>query len=127
MLLFRSTIYDHSGNSNSFVFRYYLHYFEPVNDIEFEKTLPTEFSLSSAYPNPFNPTTTIEYTLPKESHVLLSIYDSRGIIVDEIVNDQKSTGYHQVIWDASAMPSGIYFYKIRASEFVDVKKCLLVK
>jgi len=85
------------------------------------------FSLSQSYPNPFNPTTTISYTLAKESDVKLTIYNMLGNKVETIVNEQKTAGYHKINWDASALPSGVYFYKLTTDNFVDMKKCILVK
>jgi len=116
---------DHSGNQNGFNLRIFRTHDE--NDIEEVDATPTEFTLSPAYPNPFNPTTQIEYTLPKDSHILMTVYDSRGILLETIVNEQKQAGYHQINWDASGLPSGVYLYKLVADGFVDVKKCLLVK
>ena len=69
----------------------------------------------------------IQYSLPKNSQVLLSVYDSQGNLVENIVNEQKEIGYHQINWNASGLPSGVYFYKLVTLDFVDVKKCLLVK
>ncbi len=95
--------------------------------IEDDDAVPTEFSLEQSYPNPFNPTTTINYSLAKDSHVMLTIYNSLGNVVEEIMNAQKSAGYHKISWDASAQPSGIYFYKLTTDEFSDIKKCILLK
>lgn len=89
--------------------------------------IPMEYSLSQNYPNPFNPETTIGFALPKTSDVIISIYDVNGRYVTDILNSNKSAGYHTVKWDASQQASGLYFYQIKAENFTQVKKCLLVK
>jgi len=92
-----------------------------------EDIVPTEFSLCHSYPNPFNPTTTINYSLAKDSHVMLTIYNGLGNVVETIVNENKPAGYHNISWDASAQPSGVYFYKLTTDGFSDIKKCILLK
>ncbi|MBL7136330.1 MAG: T9SS type A sorting domain-containing protein [Candidatus Marinimicrobia bacterium] len=89
--------------------------------------IPTEFGLQRAYPNPFNPTTTISYQLAAASLVKISIYDVRGELVETLVNEQKDRGNYSIVWDASGLSSGIYFYKIAAGEYSEVKKCLLIR
>ena len=79
------------------------------------------------YPNPFNPTTTIEYALPASGYVTLEIYDVLGREVKTLVNDNESAGYHFVVFDASELPSGVYFYRISAGKYTSVKKLVLVK
>ena len=88
---------------------------------------PTEFALSQNYPNPFNPITEIVYQLPKPDRVLLQVYNNTGQLIGTLVNDQKTAGRHSVIWDASEISSGVYFYKIVTKHFVNVKKCLILK
>ncbi|MCF7886526.1 MAG: T9SS type A sorting domain-containing protein [Candidatus Marinimicrobia bacterium] len=89
--------------------------------------LPDKFTLYQNYPNPFNPLTTIKYSLSVESEVRISIYNMNGNLVETIVNDHKNAGNHYKKWDASGLASGVYFYKIQAGNFTDVKKCLLMK
>ena len=96
--------------------------------IEFEKSnLPLSFKLLQNYPNPFNPTTTISYELPKSTYVSLSIYDIQGRLVKTLVNERKSAGYHSVNWNVDKLGTGIYFYRIEAGEYNDVKKCIIIK
>ena len=99
-----------------------------VSDVKGEKDVPTEYSLSQNYPNPFNPSTTIEYALPEGGDVSLRIFNLLGqevrIIFD---NDFQSAGTHRVVFDASSLPSGIYFYQFRTKNFVKVKKMILMK
>lgn len=94
------------------------------NDIN---QLPLKYVLSNNYPNPFNPTTTISYQLPKSSFVKLSIFDITGRLIETLVNENKNAGYYSVNWDAHNVVSGIYIYRIYAGEFSRVKKCLVVK
>ena len=89
--------------------------------------VPTEFSLSQNFPNPFNPTTTIDYQLPSGSRVVLKVYDVLGREVTTLVNARQSAGLHSTIFNAAELPSGVYFYELRAGSFVQTKKLLLEK
>ncbi len=89
--------------------------------------LPDEFALESNYPNPFNPTTTINYQLPEDSHVTLSVYNMVGQKVATLVNQQVNAGQHSVTWEAGNFPSGIYLYRIDAGNFTATKRMLLLK
>ena len=88
---------------------------------------PTEFSLQQNFPNPFNPSTTIEFALPKESDVNLSIYNVIGERIVELISKEMKAGYHQVEFDASQFASGVYLYRIKAGSFVELKKMVLMK
>ncbi len=90
-------------------------------------TTPKTYELSQNYPNPFNPSTTIEFTVPKDAAVTLKIYDVLGKEVATLVNEQKPTGTYIVNWNASNFSSGLYFYKLTAGEFNQTKKMFLVK
>ncbi|MFA5838883.1 MAG: T9SS type A sorting domain-containing protein [Candidatus Paceibacterota bacterium] len=92
-----------------------------------EITIPVNFSLEQNYPNPFNPTTTISYQIPADNLVTLKIYDILGTEIATLVNENKSAGKHEVKFDASNLPSGIYLYKISAGNFVQTKKMILMK
>jgi hypothetical protein len=85
------------------------------------------YHLGDNYPNPFNPTTTIEYSLASAGFVELSVYNTLGQKIATLVNERNSAGHHQVTFDASALASGVYFYEIIAKDFNQVKKMLLVK
>jgi hypothetical protein len=89
--------------------------------------IPSTFALHQNYPNPFNPSTTISYDLPVRSRVKLSIYNLLGQEVATLVNGEQEPGRYNVKFDASGLPSGIYFYRLEAGKFVDVKKMILVK
>jgi hypothetical protein len=88
---------------------------------------PKEFSLSQNYPNPFNPSTTIQYQLPQSSHVTLTVYNVLGQPIDQLVNDDENAGNYRIQWNASNFSSGVYFYRLQAGNFVDVKKLILLK
>lgn len=98
-----------------------------ITGIENELGVPTDFNLAQNFPNPFNPTTTIKYGLPIESNVVLRIYNMLGQQVLELVNKVESAGYHEVTFNASTLTSGIYFYKIEAGNFMEIKKMILIK
>lgn len=85
------------------------------------------YILNQNYPNPFNPITTISYHLPKSSFIKLSIYDIKGKLVKTLVNEKKGAGSYSIEWNAENISSGIYFYQIKAGEFISVRKCLVVK
>ena len=91
------------------------------------KETPKIYSLGRNYPNPFNPTTNISYVLPKSELVKLTVYDALGKVVSTLVNEFKEAGTYNVNFDASNLASGIYFYEIKAGNFSDIKKMLLIK
>ena len=96
---------------------------------------PQNCVLFQNYPNPFNPTTTFKYELPNESKVVLSVFDINGCLVETIVSKNQAADFYSVQWDASNVPSGVYFYRIQVNDpanggaygFTAVKKCLLIK
>jgi hypothetical protein len=91
------------------------------------ETVPKEYSLFDAYPNPFNPITKIKFAIPKESKVNLSVYNMLGEKVKELVNNYLTRGFYEIDFDASELTSGIYIYKIETNNFTDVKKLMVVK
>ena len=97
-------------------------------DVEFEdNNLPSSFSLNQNYPNPFNPSTTISFNLPVQAKIKVIIYDALGTQLEVIADDVKSAGTHNVTWNAKNYASGIYFYKLEADNFVQVRKMILMK
>jgi len=85
------------------------------------------YTLTQNYPNPFNPTTTINYSLPNETQVRIFIYNILGEKVTTLLDEIKMGGNHKISWDASSLPSGIYFYQLVTSEFTKAKKMVLLK
>jgi len=99
---------------------------KPVG-ISDEKQTPSEFVLSQNYPNPFNPSTKIKFTVPTTEYVNLTIFNSLGQEIQTLVQEEKSEGVYEVEFKSSNLPSGIYFYKLQAGDFVETKKMLLLK
>jgi hypothetical protein len=108
-----------------------------VNDVELLITgpsavetlegIPEGFQLSQNYPNPFNPSTSIKFSIPNEEFVSLKVFNSLGEEVAELLNEIKQMGNYVVDFDASRLSSGVYFYKINAGSFVEIKKMMLIK
>jgi len=90
-------------------------------------SLPRTYALAQNYPNPFNPSTLIRYQLPTNSRVTLKIYDVLGQEVRSVVDEVQDAGYKVVRFDASDLPSGVYFYRLQAGKFSDIKKMLMLK
>jgi hypothetical protein len=88
---------------------------------------PKVYSLSDNYPNPFNPTTKINFQLPTDGFVTLKVYDMLGKEVSTLVNGDKKAGYYSYDFDASKLAAGVYIYRITANNFVQAKKMLLIK
>jgi flagellar hook assembly protein FlgD len=89
--------------------------------------LPNEFSLDRAYPNPFNPVTTLSFAIPVDSDVSLSIYNLQGREVSTLIDKNMDAGYHSVVWNADSHASGVYFVKMVAGNYVNTQKLMLVK
>jgi len=90
--------------------------------------VPTSYSISQNYPNPFNPSTVINFSLPKQSNVLVKIYDITGKEVETLVNEELPAGRYKVTFNnASKLASGIYIYRIISNDFVETKKMILMK
>lgn len=85
------------------------------------------FDLGTNYPNPFNPTTTVEYELPEGSHVRLTVYNMLGQEIEVLVDEFRNPGRYAVKWNGSNRASGVYLYRIQAGSYTDVKKMYLVK
>ena len=82
-------------------------------------------ALGQNYPNPFNPSTTIRYGLPNRSHVTLTVFNTLGQQVAQLVNGDMEAGYHEVKFDASKLASGVYLYRMQAGSYVETRKLLL--
>ncbi len=99
---------------------------EPVS-VENEITQPTEFLLSQNHPNPFNPSTKIKYSVPQTSQVQLKVFDVLGNEIETLVNEEKPSGTYELTWNAADLPSGVYFYQLKAGEYTGTKKMILLK
>ena len=93
---------------------------------------PQRFSLSQNYPNPFNPRTSIRYALPQDAEVRLTIYNILGQKVATLLDEPQSAGFKAVWWDGKdaegdEVSSGVYFYRLTAGEFSEIKKMMMVK
>jgi len=100
---------------------------EPVAETIDEGKMPNKLSLLNNFPNPFNPSTTIEFNLVEATSVKIDIYNNAGQKVETLLDQNLSAGNHSVEWNASDMASGIYFYKIQANGVQEVKRMILVK
>ena len=103
-----------------------------VTDVFENDELPNKYALDQNYPNPFNPSTIIQYALPKSSHVTLKIYNMLGQEVKTLLNVNQNAGAKQVQWNGdnnygSKVASGIYIYMIKADNFYQAKKMILMK
>lgn len=98
-----------------------------VDIAETQPDIPAKYSLEQNYPNPFNPLTNIRFGLPKPGHVNIAIYNIHGQKIATVIDEHQEEGYHLISYDASHLASGIYFYKIEAGAFVQVRKMILMK
>ena len=98
-------------------------------DVETEDDLgtPEEFSLSQNYPNPFNPSTTISFAIPTQELVNVKVFDVLGRQVEVLMNEIKAPGYYEISFNAGRLPSGTYIYEIRAGNFIETKKMILLR
>jgi hypothetical protein len=111
--------------------------FKYSQEIEVDINGPKEFSLFQNYPNPFNPSTIIKFAMPEKAELIIAVYNSLGEKVSEVFKGELEKGYHEVVFsaiggsasggNASALPSGVYFYRIESEQFVAVKKMMLIK
>ena len=98
-----------------------------IVNTEVEKEIELTFYLSQNYPNPFNPNTLMKYQIPELSFVTIKVFDVLGSKIVTLVNEEKQAGSYEVEFDATSLPSGIYFYRLQAGSFVETKKMVLVK
>ena len=90
-------------------------------------TLVNSFSLNQNYPNPFNPVTTIKYSIPRISRIVIKIYDVLGNEITTLIDEEKPVGTYELNWNADNLTSGVYFYQLKAGDFVETKKMVLMK
>ncbi len=96
-------------------------------EVKVEAISPVKFNLAQNYPNPFNPSTTISYALAQDGNVRLTIYNTLGQEITTLVNEFKQSGIYQISFDASSLSSGVYFYKLETTNFVQIKKMIVNK
>ena len=97
------------------------------DEVNAEVTSPVQFELAQNYPNPFNPSTTIKFSIPQSSNVTLKIFNTLGQEVKTLLNQNMESGVHTINFDASELNSGIYFYRLDAGQFSEVRKMTLIK
>ena len=98
-----------------------------ITGVSINSSNPTSFMLYNNYPNPFNPTTIIKYSIPEVSFTSLIIYNELGKEVSTLINETKSAGTYEVEFNASNLSSGVYYYKLQAGTFTETKKMILAK
>jgi hypothetical protein len=92
-----------------------------------QAALPSSVHLYQNYPNPVNPATTIRFILPQRSHATLTVYNMLGQPVATLANGEVEAGSHEVTFDGSGLASGVYFYRLRAGDYVESRKLVLLK
>ena len=102
-------------------------YYSLITDVEESHYILSKYVLEQNYPNPYNPRTTITYLIPEQSQVELKVFDVLGREITELVNEEQSSGKYEIQFNAGSLSSGIYFYRIKAGNFIESKKMLLVK
>jgi hypothetical protein len=104
-----------------------LYSYIPVTSASEELNSINSYSLSNNYPNPFNPTTNIQYAIGITQFVSLKIFDVLGTKIETLVNEERPAGIYELNWNAANLPSGVYFYRLQAGEFVQTRKMILLK
>jgi len=106
-------------------FNGHLEYFNLINEVSIGT--PVKFNLSQNYPNPFNPVTQIDFEIPLDGNMNISVYDNNGKLVSTITNGFKTAGYYTSYFNASDLSSGLYFYRLESQNSSQVKKMTLIK
>ena len=103
--------------------------YEEILDIDISDitSIPNHFNLSHPYPNPFNPTTTIEFSISRSNMVSIKVYDILGKEITTLLTDYLTVGNHSIIWNGNNNSSGIYFIRMESGGFIDMKKVFLLK
>ena len=105
----------------------YSYTYVPITSVNEVCSSVNSYSLSNNYPNPFNPSTKISYTIPERCNVTLVVFDLLGSEVAELVNGEIEPGTYDITFNASQLSSGIYFYRFQGGDFVETKKMMLLK
>jgi hypothetical protein len=101
--------------------------YEYSDEVMVENPAPLDYVLYQNYPNPFNPTTTITFGIPIKTNVVLKVFNAVGEEVAQLYNGEKEAGRYTIEFNAEGLPSGIYFYQLKAGNFVEVKKMILLR
>jgi len=101
--------------------------FEYSDEVFVENIALSDFALHQNFPNPFNPSTKIRFSVPQSSNVIIKVFDILGNEIETLVNEEKPIGIYELTWYAEQLPSGIYFYRLQAGSFVETKKMVLLK
>ncbi len=101
--------------------------YEYSPEVEVSLNVPSEFSVKQNFPNPFNPTTKIEFSIPLDNHVEIKVYNVLGMEVASLLNERSQAGRHSVEFNASNLASGIYFYKVVSGKYSETKKMILLR
>jgi hypothetical protein len=117
---------SNDGTTSSLMYLVMVGTIDPVS-VDALPDIPTDFALLQNYPNPFNPSTTIKYHVPHRTNVSIKIYDVMGREITELVNGYHEAGSHSVVWNANSFTSGVYYYRITADDYSDVRRLLLLK
>ena len=91
------------------------------------KQLPTDYRMEQNYPNPFNPSTVIEFSIPHSCNVSLKVFNQLGQEIATLISEELHSSKYKINWDASGISSGVYYYQIRAGDFIQTKKLLLIR
>ena len=106
---------------------YWVDSIKVITGVNEEVAMPISFKLEQNYPNPFNPSTKIRWQSPVSSRQVLKVYDVLGNEIVTLVNEEKEAGYHSIDFNASELPSGVYFYQLKAGQFIETKKMILLR
>jgi hypothetical protein len=101
--------------------------YEYSPEVEVSLTAVSDYSLKQNFPNPFNPTTKIEYSIPTDNNVEIKVFNVLGVEVATLLNEPRQAGTHSIEFNSDALPSGIYFYKINSGKYSEVKKMILLR
>ncbi|HWA07516.1 MAG TPA: T9SS type A sorting domain-containing protein [Ignavibacteria bacterium] len=115
------------GTVNLDTVNFYLDTLNVIGIVNINSGIPENFSLGQNYPNPFNPQTKIKFSMKKSAAAELKVFDLLGREVKTLVNGNLKAGVYEVSYNASGLPSGVYFYRLRTSEFTETKKMVLIK
>ena len=117
-----------AGDNGSILVTGYSEYITDIQVDDYIKTeIPTNFILYQNYPNPFNPSTKIKFAIAISDHVTMKIFDVLGEEIETLIEEELSPGIYEINWNASALPTGVYFYRLQVGSFVQTKKTLVLK